>query len=332
MKKHDNHRFPRSLADEPDADELEAVWKALEAADDDTPVAPERTNAAWEALSRKLALRGDDTERSGTDGARHAEWDGHARRRRARWSMRSAGLRIAAAVVVLAGGVAIWQQIPVTHAALAGERLVAALPDGSSVELNAGSTLRFPRGFDVLPGVPQGRRVVRLEGEAFFDVARSDRPFEVVAGAARVTVLGTRFNVRARSESGGAAPGVRVDVEEGRVRVAAEGSEAVAELGAGESVRVAQGIAELTPSPVALDRIAAWRSGGLTVSNEPLFSVVDELALRFGRNVSLADSVDESVRVTAYYPLLTGVETVLRDLATQQSLQVRRMSDGWELF
>lgn len=332
MNKPENDRFPSTLAGEPDADELEAVWNALGAAHDEAPTDPERTDAAWEALSRKLGLGAEapdhadrdpaPPEASGMDVGRAARRGG----RRAPW------LRVAAAVAVLAGGVAVWQQIPVTHVAPVGERLSVTLPDGSSVALNAGSTLRLPRGFEVLPGVPHGRRVVQLDGEAFFDVTSSDRPFEVVAGSARVTVLGTRFNVRARSvttESGGP---VRVDVEEGRVRVAASGSEAVAELGAGESVRVEAGTAELTPSPVALDRIAPWRSGGLTVSDEPLSAVIEELAPRFGVDVTLAASVDGSVRMTAYYPLLTGIEPVLRDLATQQSLQVRRTSNGWELF
>lgn len=332
MSKHENRRFPRGLADEPDADELEAVWEVLAAADDEPPLASERTDAAWDALSRKLALQGDDTERLGRDGARHHELDENAGGRLVRRSSRSAWLRVAAAVVVLVGGVAVWQQIPVTHSAPAGEWLSVTLPDGSSADLNAGSTLRHRRGFAALPGVPLGRRVLHLEGEAFFDVATVDRPFVVVAGVARVTVLGTRFNVRARPDSGRRAAGVRVDVEEGRVRVAREGSEAVAELDAGESVRITEGTAELTPSSVSLDRIAAWRSGGLTVTDESLAAVVEELALRFGTNITLADSVDGSARMTAYYPLLTGVESVLRDIATQQDLQVRRTSDGWQLF
>ncbi len=324
MNKQDNHRFPEALSHEPDADELEAVWTALEVAHDAAPVSSERTDAAWSALSASLGLEG-----GGTVSAPMAPPAAGQGRERSLPSARAPWLRVAAAVAVLLGGLAVWQQVPVTHEAPAGQRMAVTLPDGSSVELNAGSTLSLRRGFALLPGVPQGSRVVRLDGEAFFDVTSAQRPFQVVAGSARVTVLGTRFNVRARSAIG-VPPVVRVDVEEGRVRVS--GDEAETELGAGESVRVEAGADELTPSRVPADRIAPWRNGGLTISDETLAAVVREVGLRFGTDVALAPEVDGSVRVTAFYPLLTGIETVLRDLATQQNLRVRQTSVGWELF
>ena len=326
MNNHENPPFPEALSREPDADELETVWTALEAAHDEVPVSTERTDAAWECLSGKLELAGDASPAAfSTSRLEQGSADTGRRSVQAPW------LRVAAAVAVLLGGLAVWQQIPVTYEAPVGERLSVTLPDGSSVELNAGSALSHRRGFDLLPGVPQGERTVRLQGEAFFDVTSTRRPFEVEAGIARLTVLGTRFNVRAR-QNPGVPVAVRVDVEEGRVRVAADGTSAEAVLGAGESVRVEQGASALTPSPVPSNRIAPWRTGGLTVSDEPLAAVVEEVAIRFGVEITLGPTVDGSVRVTAYYPLLRGIDSVLRDLATQQNLQVRRTSTGWELF
>ncbi len=324
MNKQDKHDFPEMLSREPDADELEAVWSALEAADDAAPLPSERTDAAWNSLSASLGLSSGRNSADPESSRRTSlERDAGFRPARTPW------LRVAAAVTVLLGGMAVWQQIPVTHEAPVGQRLTVDLPDGSVVELNAGSTLSFRRGFDLLPGVSEERRTVRLEGEAFFDVSPGDRPFEVVAASARVTVLGTRFNVRARTDLG-VPPVVQVDVAEGRVRVA--GGDAQAELGAGESVRVEEGVEDLIPSRIPPERIAPWRVGGLTISDEALEAVVTEVGIRFGTEVALAPEVDGSVRVTAFYPLLTGVESVLRDLATQQNLRVRQTSVGWELF
>lgn len=323
MNKHENDRFPHMLADEPDADELEAVWSALEATRTHNPLSPEKTDAAWEALSGRLGL-------GATDAPVIIEGDvpdHHGSSPTA--TTRNGWLRVAAVAAVVLGGAAVWQQVPVTHVAPAGERVAVTLPDGSDVQLNAGSMLRHRRGFALLPGIAAGVRSVRLDGEAFFDVDPGERPFEVEAGEARVTVLGTRFNVRARAGLG--AP-VRVAVAEGRVRVEASPTDGAVELEAGQSVRVVSGSNELVPESIPVDRIASWRSGGLTVSEEPLASVVVELGTRFGVNISLASSVDGSVRVTAYYPLVTGVESLLTDLATQQNLQVRRTADGWELF
>jgi transmembrane sensor len=322
MNKHENDRFPRMLADEPDADELEAVWSALEATRTD-PISPGKTDDAWEALSRELGLGATDAPEVSSDvPARHAPSSSPL-------ATRAGWLRVAAVVAVFLGGGTLWYKIPVTHSAPAGERVAVTLPDGSDVQLNAGSVLRHRRGFTVVPGVAAGVRSVRLDGEAFFDVEPAGRPFEVEAGEARVTVLGTRFNVRART--GSSAP-VRVEVAEGRVRVATSPAVRAVELEAGQRVEASAGSDVLVPESIPVDRIASWRSGGLSATEESLADVVAELSVRFGVNVSLAASVDGSVRVTAYYPLVTGVEQVLTDLATQQDLRVRRTADGWELF
>lgn len=63
------------------------------------------------------------------------------------------------------------------------------LADGSTVMLNAGSELRFPEKFR------DSIREVELIGEGYFKVEKSDVPFVVKAGEARIKVYGTEFNV-----------------------------------------------------------------------------------------------------------------------------------------
>lgn len=66
------------------------------------------------------------------------------------------------------------------------------LSDGTSVRLNAASKFRFPPSFN------GNKRIVYLEGEAFFDVARDEnKPFIVITSGLSVDVLGTKFNVKA---------------------------------------------------------------------------------------------------------------------------------------
>ena len=70
------------------------------------------------------------------------------------------------------------------------------LPDGTSVWLNAGSSLRYPTAFS-------GKdRKVELKGEGYFDVAKNAAmPFFVkLANGVEVRVLGTQFNVNAYSD------------------------------------------------------------------------------------------------------------------------------------
>lgn len=65
------------------------------------------------------------------------------------------------------------------------------LPDGSTVWLNANSVLEYPETFTA------GKRLVRLEGEALFDVEKDlNNPFVVQAGSMNIEVLGTRFLVQ----------------------------------------------------------------------------------------------------------------------------------------
>lgn len=70
-----------------------------------------------------------------------------------------------------------------------GVRQKIALPDGSVVWLNAESSLRFPSEFE------DSARVVKLIGEAYFDVVKSGKPFIVKLEKADVMVYGTTFNV-----------------------------------------------------------------------------------------------------------------------------------------
>ncbi|HVI43424.1 MAG TPA: FecR family protein [Chitinophaga sp.] len=68
------------------------------------------------------------------------------------------------------------------------------LPDGSRARIRAGSSLAFD--------IATFARTLEMEGEAFFEVQASERrPFIIHGAAARITVLGTRFNLKADSTS-----------------------------------------------------------------------------------------------------------------------------------
>ena len=77
-----------------------------------------------------------------------------------------------------------------------GEKLTTKLPDGTTVILNSESTLYFPESFN------DDTRAVRLEGEAYFNVAKNPaKPFIVQSGPVKTTAVGTQFNVMADPET-----------------------------------------------------------------------------------------------------------------------------------
>ena len=110
---------------------------------------------------------------------------------------------------------------PITTVAIGnGEQLVYTLPDNSTVNLNAASSINFKAGdFD-------GDRIVHLEGEAFFEVEKG-QSFKVITPNGTIEVLGTSFNVNARNG------GLEVVCRTGKVKVTAKGSEQILTKGLG---------------------------------------------------------------------------------------------------
>lgn len=118
--------------------------------------------------------------------------------------------------LVVAGALAwtYWRQ-PVfseSYETARGEQTEISLPDGSNVHLDTASRVEV--------ALYRGHRDVRLPAGQIRLEVKGDRgrPFDVLAGPLRITVVGTRFAVRYTPGMPG-QEGVRVAVEEGRVRV-----------------------------------------------------------------------------------------------------------------
>lgn len=72
-----------------------------------------------------------------------------------------------------------------------GERKTINLPDGSTVILNGASVLSIAKDYN------HNNRVIKINGEAFFEVAKDKkRPFIVISGNTITTALGTSFKVK----------------------------------------------------------------------------------------------------------------------------------------
>ncbi|NKI27063.1 DUF4974 domain-containing protein [Arenibacter sp. 6A1] len=92
-----------------------------------------------------------------------------------------------------------------------GKKIKLELSDGTVVDINSGTTLKFPTNF--LTG---HKREVFLDGEAFFAVTKDvTHPFTVFTGELGVTVLGTKFNMTSYPED----DHIRTVLVEGSVQV-----------------------------------------------------------------------------------------------------------------
>jgi transmembrane sensor len=146
------------------------------------------------------------------------------------------------------------------------------LPDASVVTLSAVSHLSFDE------KTWSNQRVVRLEGEAFFDVQKGST-FDVITSSGTVRVVGTEFTVKDRKDF------FEVVCYEGVVRV--EAAQQSVELTPGKMFRVVMGIhAPLIASKVTTPPLLANESFFQSV---PVEEVLQEFERQYGVKVTTND-------------------------------------------
>lgn len=197
---------------------------------------------------------------------------------------------VAVLAVIGAGwaGYAHWQRQPVfqqQYATARGQQLNTDLPDGSRLQLDTATRAAVT--------LYRDRREVRLtEGQAVFQVhGDNTRPFDVLAGSTRITVVGTKFSVRYLPA------GMQVAVMEGKVRVAGGGE--ARHLLPGQTIRADRDgmLSDISSMPV--DAMASWLSGRLSFDNTPLSEVLAELSRYGDTGLQLRDANVGKLAVTA---------------------------------
>lgn len=208
---------------------------------------------------------------------------------RSGWTFpRFAGVALAAAAAIAIGVTFFRSGQPVENFATAvAQRQTHTLADGTRVELNAHTTLRFEHD-------ATGRRARLAGGEALFIVAKdAARPFTVETPVGSVRVTGTTFNIR--TEPGTAA--FEVTVVEGSVQVrpgemAGTRVSAPLALGAGDRFTTgADGGSVRALTPGQLDDLLAWRQGVIIFDDVPLREAAARFAYHHGTSIQVAPAV-----------------------------------------
>jgi transmembrane sensor len=227
--------------------------------------------------------------------------------------VRRVGLRAAllAAVLAAAVGMGLWTMrgadtVDAVLVTEVGGHRVAALGDGSRVELNTSSLLHA--------NMRKNEREVWLDrGEAYFEVAHDkERPFIVHAGDTRVTVLGTKFVVRRDADK------VTVGVVEGRVKVeeAAAGARDRASIITAGDIALTQGRSMLLAprSERRVEAQLAWREGRVSFDNATLGQAAQEFNRYNSRQLVVADALAD-VRIGGSFDArnLEGFVRMLHD-------------------
>ncbi|MFW6347817.1 MAG: FecR family protein [Cyclonatronaceae bacterium] len=228
-----------------------------------------------------------------------------------------------AATLLLSFG-AFWMMQPVRTSVPAGETLSLTLPDGSEVMLNSGSELHHNRLFGYT------NRDVELNGEAFFEVRRSETPFRVSANGTLTEVLGTSFNLR--SWESDPARHTSLTVVSGRVSFQRPGGNEGVVLTKGYSSELQHGM-QRPSEPVATDpeRAMAWTQHHLAFAVQPLAVIFAELERKFDIEIQWDDPRIGRSTLTTFYSEPEGAEAVLRDICTVKGLSYTETSTGYRV-
>lgn len=225
---------------------------------------------------------------------------------------------VAASVLLLVAVGWLWWSQPLVVVAPAGETVAVDLPDGSVVTLNSGSALTYPRTFAT------DQRLVHLEGEAFFDVTKSETPFIAQTFNADVRVLGTTFNVRAYPDD--PMPATEVALVTGKVQLEARGrATAAVTLAPGQTSMLAQhDTIPAAPRPALLNQVLAWQSGRLVFDNAMLGRILNEMERHYAVDIDVSPASLRDSLLTLTFSQDRTVETILQDIALMKGFVVRQ--------
>jgi len=190
------------------------------------------------------------------------------------------------------------------------------LPDGSVVKMNANSTITYSSNFN------ESNRNVTLIGEADFDViSNKNLPFVIDAGASKIEVLGTKFNLTAYSNRD-----VLLNVTEGKVAFSSKiNSEKEAIVTQGHRAVLSIDNNEIDITEISNSNYNGWWTRTLVYEQTKLIEVLNDLEktywVKFEYNKDLIgdcpltstfknQSIDDIVEIIiANYPGMKSTKT-----------------------
>ncbi len=180
------------------------------------------------------------------------------------------------------------------------------LPDGTQVWLNSETRIRYSVGY------VEGKRLVELSGEAYFDVKKDTRhPFLVRVGERmQVEVTGTQFNVNAYPDE----TRLETSLVEGSVRVRSSGTgkDAVS-LSPGQQAALERGNEKLTVQRVDVAEVTAWQKGLFLFRSADAAMVLRQISRWYDVEVVYRNGIPEG-HITGKIPRYKNASEVLEIL------------------
>ncbi len=199
-----------------------------------------------------------------------------------------------------------------------GGEYVIQLADGTKVWLNANSTLKYPVSFN-----GASVREVELEGEAYFDVAKSMAnnkrvPFLVKSKGQVLEVMGTEFNINTFRNK------VTTTLIEGSIKVAFEdkSTDQFYILQPNDQSVYDNKLEKVSVAQIDPYYVTAWKSGDFAFDNAPLENVMEDIARWYDVHIEYKSEVSD-VRFSGKVSKFENIETLLQTIEWTGSVKLK---------
>jgi ferric-dicitrate binding protein FerR (iron transport regulator) len=200
-----------------------------------------------------------------------------------------------------------------------GQRSAVVLPDGSKVQLNSDTHLKFVK-FDA------HHRIVRLEGEGYFDVTHDlSRPFTVETTTSQIEVLGTSFNVTSYQDDSS----MTTYLSSGKVKISDQSGNII--LNPSEAYTYNKVTHESTKRIISNQRYSSWTRGIMVIEKETIGALAKRIERRFNVKVVFGDNEVQSHVYTGTIGD-QDLNTILKALEFASSINYKRNGDTVSLF
>lgn len=186
------------------------------------------------------------------------------------------------------------------------------MEDGTIITLNKNSRLSYSDKYG------KDSRNVKLEGEAYFEVAKDpSKPFQVEMNGASITVLGTHFNVKADAES----DDITATLVEGSIRF--EGAKQNIVMTPNQQLTFNRSTNKVDVKKIDTDTFTAWKDGLLKYKSIPFVELIKELqsAYKVEIQIDSQELKNPAVTVSGTFSQEQSIEQILKVIS--RSLPIR---------
>jgi ferric-dicitrate binding protein FerR (iron transport regulator) len=196
------------------------------------------------------------------------------------------------------------------------------LPDSSIVVLKSGSTLH------IIADFKGAERKTELIGEAYFEITKDNkRPFVIITGKVKTTVLGTAFDIRAWP----AENKVIVSVTTGKVRVE-DHKKVLALLTANQQIKYDIANSEYSQSQVDAGKLVAdWASKDLIFKGETMGQIAEVLSKRYDVDIVVTDPDVAATQIVSAFEATEPLDSIL-DIICSLNNNARFKREGKQII